>query len=416
MVAILGYSRQQIFAAVQGMYTAVADSPTSPFHFPVGGSACRLLGYPPERIDDLPKSLVESFAGVGYPFRAEAIQQGDRVLDIGSGAGIDSLIASRLVGPKGHVIALDLTHAMARKLKASIDEHSIDNISVIQASAERLPLADASVDSITSNGALNLVPDKRRAVAEMFRVLRPKGRLQLADVVIHRPVSVDCHDDPRLWVECVVGATVKEDLLTLFHDAGFEDIRILRTLDYFAHSPSAQTQEIAASFGAHSIELSMRRSPVAPPPLKRWLRHLDPRRWLAAIHRRSLAGMAALLMALLTCYGTLAVVALLPLLGLGLSLNEGAWATAIALFVLLTLAAITAGMRRHRSLGPTVVGVIATGILLYTLFVDYHILIELVGFLLLVAATGWDLYRRRRQEARVLGLKPTASPPNLAKH
>ncbi|GGX85978.1 hypothetical protein GCM10007160_11480 [Litchfieldella qijiaojingensis] len=404
MVAILGYSRQQIFAAVQGMYTAVADSPASPFHFPVGGSACRLLGYPPERIADLPEQIVESFAGVGYPFRADAIRPGDRVLDVGAGAGNDSLIASRLVGPEGHVIALDLTHAMTRKLKATIDERGIDNISVIQASAERLPLADASVDSITSNGALNLVPDKRRAVAEMFRVLRPAGRLQLADVVIRRPVSVDCHEDPRLWVECVVGATVKEDLLALFHDAGFEDIRILRTLDYFAHSPSAQTREIAASFGAHSIELGMRRGQAVPSPIQRWSRRLDPRRWLAAIHRRGLAGVAALVMALLTCYGTLAVVAGLPLLGLGLRLSEGTWASAIALFVLLTLAAIAAGIRRHRAPGPTLIGMIATGILFYTLFVDYYALVELAGFLLLTAATGWDLYRRRRQEARVLGM------------
>ncbi|MFC3285000.1 MerC family mercury resistance protein [Litchfieldella rifensis] len=416
MVAILGYSRQQIVAAVQGMYTAVADSPDSPFHFPVGSSACRLLGYPPEQVAELPQSLVESFAGVGYPFRAKAVQPGDRVLDIGAGAGNDSLIASRLAGPRGHVIALDLTAAMTRKLKHTVTEAGVPNISVLQASAERLPLADASIDSITSNGALNLVPDKRRAVAEMFRVLRPQGRLQLADVVIRRPVSVDCHDDPRLWVECVVGATVEEDLLALFHDAGFEDIHVLNTLDYFAHSPSDQTREIAASFGAHSIELGMQRGQEAPSPMQQWLRRLDPRRWLAALHRRGLAGMATLLMALLTCYGTLAVVAMLPLLGLGLRVNEGAWATAIALFVLLTLAAIAAGIRRHQSLGPTLAGTIATGILLYTLFVDYHALVELAGFLLLAAATGWDLYRRRHQEARVLGLKPSASSPNLAEH
>ena len=96
-----------------------------------------------------------------------------------------------------------------------------------------------SSPAITSNGALNLLPDKRRAIKEMLRVLRPGGRLQIADVVIRRPVTVDCDDDPRLWVECVVGATVDEDMVTLFRDCGFQNIETVRVHDYFAHSPSA---------------------------------------------------------------------------------------------------------------------------------------------------------------------------------
>lgn len=404
MVAILGYSRHQILAAVQGMYSAVADSPASAFHFPVGVSAYRALGYPSTQTDPLPKPLLASFAGVGYPFRAQAVRCGDAVLDVGAGAGIDSLIASRLVGPQGRVIALDLTHAMTRKLRDNLEDAGIDNVRVVQASAERLPLADNSVDVITSNGALNLVPDKRQAVNEMFRVLRPHGRLQLADVVIERPVSVDCHDDPRLWVECVVGATVKEDLLALFEDAGFEEVQVLNSHDYFAHSPSNQTREIAASFGAHAIEVCMRRGREAPSPLQQWRRRLDPRRWLMSLWRRGLLGMASLMLALLTCYGTLAMVTLMPLIGIGLAVNEGTWAMAIALFVLLTLATLAAGVRRHHSAGPPVLALIASAIVLYALFVEYHRLTELAGFGLLAIAVGWDLYRRRRQEARVLGL------------
>ncbi|MCG6658171.1 methyltransferase domain-containing protein [Halomonas campisalis] len=404
MVAILGYSRQQIAAAVQEMYTTVADAPDSPFHFPVGRAACQRLGYPETLTADLPDALLASFAGVGYPFRAQAIQPGDRVLDIGAGAGNDTLIASRLAGPEGRVIALDLTAAMTRKLKGTADQAGYDNLSVVQASAEALPLADASIDSITSNGALNLVPDKRRAVAEMFRVLRPNGRLQLADVVIHRPVSVDCHEDPRLWVECVVGATVKEELLALFAEAGFEDVEVVGSHDYFALSPSRQTREVAQSFGAHAIEVGMRRGEQPPSALQRWWRRLDPRRAWLRLERRGLLGMAALALALVSCYGTLALVGLLPLLGIGLTLNEGAWAGTITLFVLLTLLTLAAGYRHHRHLGPTLLAAAGSGTVLYALFIDYQALVELAGFVLLAGAALWDLAQRRRQEARALGL------------
>lgn len=418
MVAILGYSREQIVTAVRNMYTAVADAPSSSFHFPVGRPACRLLGYPREQIDDLPESLLESFAGVGCPFQADAIRKGDTVLDIGAGAGNDSLIARRLAGPDGHVIALDLTPAMMRKLKRAVDRSGTRNIHVIQGTAERLPLKNESVDSITSNGALNLMPDKRRAVAEMFRVLRPGGRLQIADVVIRRPVTVDCHGDPRLWVECVVGATVEEDFLTLFRDAGFEDIRVLRTLDYFAHSPSRQTREIAESFGARSIEIAMRRGARAPGRAVQWLQRLNPRRLLASVWRRGFMGMAGLVMAVLACYGTLAAVSLLALLGVGLALNEMVWVGAIALFTILTMAAVIPGVMRHRSYGPAVLAVAAAGVVLYALFIDYHALIELTGFILLAGAVGWDIHARRRGESRILGLEtgknrmnPRSSPP-----
>ncbi|MCE8041590.1 methyltransferase domain-containing protein [Halomonas daqingensis] len=405
MVAILGYSRPQILTAVQQMYTAVADRPASPFHFPVGADASRRLGYAPERLATLPTEVSDAFAGVGCPFRAEAIRRGDRVLDIGSGAGGDALIARQLTGPQGHVIALDLTAAMTRRLQQAAERHAIDHLAVVQGSAEQLPLPDASIDSITSNGALNLVPDKRLAIAEMFRVLKPHGRVQLADVVIHRPVSVDCHEDPRLWVECVVGATVKEELLALFEEAGFEDVTIVGSHDYFALSPSAQTREIAAGFGAHSVEIGMRRGAHKPAWLQRWWRRLDPRRWLRLWYRRGLLGMLAWLLALLSCYGTLALVALLPLLGVHLTLDEGLWAGTIAALVLLTLAMVATGIRRHHTPWPALTAAGAALLVLYALFIDYDMALELSGFVLLAVAVGWDVLLRRRSEAELLGVE-----------
>ncbi|MBA1148835.1 methyltransferase domain-containing protein, partial [Ectothiorhodospiraceae bacterium WFHF3C12] len=255
MVAILGYTREQIFAAVKDMYTAVAEAPDSPFHFLVGRPASLLLGYPQEQIERLPSAPLASFAGVGYPFRGDVVRRGDICLDVGAGSGTDSLIAAQRVGSSGYVIALDMTPAMAQKLGRSAQEAGAENVGPVLGAAEAVPLANASVDCITSNGAFNLIPDKRRAAAEMFRVLRPGGRLQIADVVIGRPVTVDCDSDPRLWVECVVGATVEDEFLAMFRDAGFEDIQVLRRLDYFAHTPSEQTREIAAAFGAQSVEV-----------------------------------------------------------------------------------------------------------------------------------------------------------------
>ncbi|WP_440994937.1 methyltransferase domain-containing protein [Arhodomonas sp. SL1] len=409
MVAILGYSREQIFTAVKAMYTAVASAPSADFHFPVGRTAAETLGYPRERLDALPRTQLDSFAGVGCPFNAGAVRPGDITLDIGAGAGNDAVIAGEIVGPDGHVVALDLTPAMARKLHETLADAGIANVSTLQASAERLPLADGSIDSITSNGVLNLVPDKRRAVAEMFRVLRPDGRLQIADVVIDRPVSVDCHTDPRLWVECVVGATVEEDFLDMFRDAGFQDLRTVRTLDYFAHSPSAQTREVAASFGARSVEVGMRRGAHAPGPLLQWLRRSDPRRIAASIWRRGFLGVAGLGLALLTCYGTLIGTGLLAMAGVRLALNQNIWAGAIALFAVLTATAVAPGIRLHHHYGPTALATAGAAIVCFALFVHYVFVVELSGFAALAAAVWWDIRLRRWAEARVLGLGPTTS-------
>ncbi|MBF8223100.1 MerC family mercury resistance protein [Halomonas sp. 328] len=402
MVAILGYSRRQILGAVQQMYAEVARRPEAGFHFPVGREACEALGYPPAWLDRLPEGALASFAGVGCPFRGEGIRPGDRVLDIGAGAGVDSLIAGERVGPEGRVIALDLTAAMTQKLQRTIRERELSRVSVIRGSAEQLPLANASIDCITSNGALNLVPDKRRAVREMFRVLRPGGHLQLADVVIRRPVSVDCHEDPRLWVECVVGASVDEELVALFREAGFEAIESLGEHDYFALSPSDQTREVAQGFGARSQEWRMRRAETPPGPWQRAWRRLDPRRLWRRLRGHGLVGVLALGLALLSCYGTLALVALLPLLGLHLSLNEGLWAGAIGVFVLLTLGVVVASGIHRRQAAPALLGLGGALLVGHALFVDYQAWRELVGFLLLGGAVLWDLRRRRRQESALL--------------
>jgi SAM-dependent methyltransferase len=259
MVAIFGFTREKVIAAVQEMYTSVATAPRQPYHFPVGREAFLQVGYPGEVLEGLPEEALESFAGVGYPHRAGAIAAGDHVLDVGAGAGTDTLIAARLAGPGGRVYALDMTPAMLAKLRALVARLGLSHIEVIEGNAEDIPLPDASVDVVTSNGVLNLVPDKRKAAAEIRRVLRPGGRVQIADIVIRRPVPQPCASDPKLWAECVVGASVDEDYLALWREAGFEQVTVLRDYDYFSLSRSADTRKVAASFGGRAIEIAMRR-------------------------------------------------------------------------------------------------------------------------------------------------------------
>jgi arsenite methyltransferase len=253
MVAILSNQRDVILDAVRAMYTAVADTPEREFHFPTGRSACEFVGYPADQLDALPAAAVESFAGVGYPFAAGVIGAGDIVLDVGSGSGTDVLIASRLVGPRGHVYALDMTEAMRSKLRSILDDENVTNVEVLDGNAEQVPLPDTSVTAVTSNGVLNLVPDKSKAVAEIFRVLRPGGRVQIADILLATLPSAACRSHPELWAECIVGATTESDFLDRFHAEGFTDVELLSHLDYFAGSSSAETRKVAASFGARTL-------------------------------------------------------------------------------------------------------------------------------------------------------------------
>lgn len=260
MVAILSNKREAILDAVRGMYTAVATEPERGFHFPTGRAACEFVGYPTSTLDLVRPAALESFAGVGYPFAADVIRPGDVVLDIGAGSGTDTLIGSRLVGVAGKVYALDLTPAMREKLRGVIRAESVTNVEVVAGNAEAIPLPDESVDVVTSNGVLNLVPDKRRAVAEIARVLRSHGRVQIADIVVTTLPGAACRDNPNLWAECVVGATTENDFLTMLGDVGLGDAEVLSRLDYFAASSSAETRRVAAGFGAHAMLVRARRN------------------------------------------------------------------------------------------------------------------------------------------------------------
>jgi SAM-dependent methyltransferase len=255
MVVALSQQKDVIFTAVRAMYTDVARHPERTYHFPTGREACLLVGYPEEAVAGLPSVAVESFAGVGYPFAANVIRAGDTVLDVGSGSGTDALLAAGLVGRAGQVFGLDMTAAMLEKLERSVRAAGAANVRLLEGNAERIPLPDASVDVVTSNGVLNLVPDKRLAFAEIHRVLRPGGRIQIADIALGRAISDECRSDPKLWAECVVGATLQDDYVRMLEEAGLTRIETLGELDYFASSSSAATRSVAGSFHAVSLVL-----------------------------------------------------------------------------------------------------------------------------------------------------------------
>lgn len=257
MVAVLGFNREQIVGAVREMYSNVALEPDRVFHFPTGRQACLFVGYPEAWLDMLPATAVESFAGVGFPFRADVIRTGAHVLDIGSGSGTDALTAARLVGPEGVVYGLDMTPAMLDKLRGNVERTGATNVRVVEGNAEVVPLPDESVDVVTSNGVLNLVPDKRRALAEIFRVVRPGGSVQIADIVVAKPISESSRANPKLWAECVVGASIEDDYLDLFRQAGFTNVEVMWSFDYFSGSANAETRRIAGALGAKAIDLRM---------------------------------------------------------------------------------------------------------------------------------------------------------------
>jgi arsenite methyltransferase len=189
----------QLRWAIQEEYAEVAACPLKGFHFHTGRFLAARLGYPEERVAALPDAVVESFAGVGNPFTWGDPTAGETVLDLGSGAGFDILQAAAMVGPAGCAIGVDMTPAMLEKARGNAALLGLANAEFREGYLEALPVADASVDLVISNGVVNLCPDKATALAEAFRVLKPGGRMHLSDIVVASTVPEDAKADISLW-------------------------------------------------------------------------------------------------------------------------------------------------------------------------------------------------------------------------
>jgi arsenite methyltransferase len=184
---------------IRRTYTDVSTDQQQEFIFPTGRAWARELGYPEPELSRVPDATVESFAGVANHWRLGAIEPGSVVLDLGCGAGTDLLIAAQMTGAAGRAIGVDMTASMLSLAAASASEMGLGNVELHESLIESLPLADASVDVVISNGVIDLVPDKDAVFDEIDRVLRPGGRLQFADVVIHTEVSEDARERIDLW-------------------------------------------------------------------------------------------------------------------------------------------------------------------------------------------------------------------------
>ena len=184
---------------IRKTYASVSREPDRDFIFPTGRAWAVDLGYPVEELARVPEAAVESFAGVANPFSVGALFPGEHVLDIGSGAGTDSLVAAQMVGPQGRVVGIDMTPEMLAKARGAAADAAITHAEFVHGEVEELPFADATFDVVISNGVIDLIPDKDAVFSGIFRVLRPGGRIQLADVTIQVPVSEEGRRNIDLW-------------------------------------------------------------------------------------------------------------------------------------------------------------------------------------------------------------------------
>lgn len=195
----MNLDRDTLRQAIQKEYGAVADDPQRGFHFHIGRRQAQILEYDDALLQDIPQRAIESLAGTGNPFSLGTIDSGENVVDVGSGAGTDSLIAARMVAPGGRVVGVDMTPRMLQKARRAAADGDFDNVTFRQGYGEDLPVEDEWADVIISNGVLNLMPDKEAALQEMARVLKPDGRLQMADLLVEKEVPDDAKRQIDLW-------------------------------------------------------------------------------------------------------------------------------------------------------------------------------------------------------------------------
>jgi len=199
-VCPIGFDIQGLKNEVRRTYASVAIDPSGEFHFHRGPEyAARQLGYDYDELSRLPRIATEPFAGVGNPFKMGRLPRGATVIDIGSGAGMDCLLAGNDVGPAGRVVGIDMTDEMLARARSGAAQMGMDYVRFEKADMEQLPLDDESADVVISNGVINLAPNKPAVFAEIYRVLRPGGRLQIADIIIGRELSEDARNNIDLW-------------------------------------------------------------------------------------------------------------------------------------------------------------------------------------------------------------------------
>jgi len=238
---------------VKKMYRDVALHPEGEYHFEMGRRLAEKLGYEKSDLDQIPAPAIESFAGVGYYFDLANLKDGEHVLDLGSGSGMDSFIAILKVGKAGKIFGIDMTDEQLEKAERLRKEYNFENVSFHKSYIEKLPFDDNSIDVVISNGVINLCPDKEKVFAEVSRILKPSGRMVIADIVTEKqlPENVVCNS--TLWAACIGGASQQDDYRNAIEKTGMEVILVRNNDAYSFISKSAKGA--SKDYGVKSVSL-----------------------------------------------------------------------------------------------------------------------------------------------------------------
>lgn len=243
-------------AKVQEMYRRVAEAPHEPYHFEMGRPLAERLGYPTDLLDAVPEGALESFAGVGYFFGLADLLPGETVVDLGSGSGTDAFVAARQVTPTGQVVGVDFTPAQLAKARRLAAEAGLEHVRFDEGAIDDLAMRSECADCVISNGVVNLTPDKQSVFAEAARILRPGGRLAIADIVTERQLTdaIVCNAD--LWASCIGGAAQEDAYRAAIEAAGLEVVTVQPNPYSFI---SEQAAGASATYGVKSVSLLARK-------------------------------------------------------------------------------------------------------------------------------------------------------------
>ena len=252
MTATAPIDQDELLRQVKDMYRAVARTPGEDFHFETGRTLLERLGYDVTALDRIPVGAVESFAGVGHFFDLAGLEPGESVVDLGSGSGTDAFVAALAVGEEGSVVGIDMTDAQLEKATRLAAEGGFGHVRFEEAMIEQLPLADESVDAVISNGVINLAPDKQQVFSEAARVLRPGGRLALADIVTEQQLTDEIVANVDLWASCIGGAPQQDTYLGAIEAAG---LTVQQVKDNPYEFISDQARGASDTYGVKSVSV-----------------------------------------------------------------------------------------------------------------------------------------------------------------
>jgi ubiquinone/menaquinone biosynthesis C-methylase UbiE len=243
----------ELRSKVKAMYKAVAEEPSGTFHFEMGRDLAERLGYPPDQLDTVPAEAIESFAGVGYHLGLARITTGERVVDLGSGSGMDAFLAGRLAGSSGEVVGVDMTDEQLAKARQLGERDGHATVRFAQGYLEEAPVEDGWADVVISNGVINLCTDKKAVFREVARILRPGGRMAISDIVTERQLTEAIVCDVSLWASCIGGAIQQDDYRDAIEAAGLHVEEVRENPQYLFLSESAQGA--TETFGVKSISV-----------------------------------------------------------------------------------------------------------------------------------------------------------------